>query len=72
MNVLETIADDRDVDVANLETPLYTEIDTDALDDLLTHGSDIAITFEYEGQAVTVEADGTASVAAGPGGGAME
>lgn len=71
MNVLQTIADDRGVDVADLETPLYAEIDTDALDDLLTHGSAVAVTFEYEGQAVTVDADGTASVAAA-GGRAME
>ena len=72
MNVLEAIADDRGVDVADLETPLYSEIDTDALDDLLTHGSEVAITFEYEGQAVTVDADGTASVASAVSGGAME
>jgi len=38
-------------------------IDPDALDDLLDHGGDVEIAFEYAGAEVTVHGDGTVFVA---------
>ncbi len=64
LTVLEAVADSLGVDVADLDQPLYTAIDPEALDRLLEHGEDVAITFEYEGQTVAVSGDGDVSVAA--------
>jgi multidrug efflux pump subunit AcrB len=69
MIVLDAIADELGVDVADLDQPLYTAIDPEALDRLLEHGRDVAITFEYQDQTVVVSGDGEVSVAAAANGG---
>lgn len=61
--VVEAVAERVGVEPANLEPPLYTAVDPDALDDLLTSmtadGNDGAVSFSYLGFEVTVHDDGS-------------
>lgn len=62
MTVLTAVARRMEVDVADLEQPLYDAIDPDALDRLLDHGGDVAVTFEYDDHTVSIGGDGTVTV----------
>lgn len=42
--------------------PLYNTIDLEALEALLADGSDVRVTFEYEGYTVAVEDDSTVTI----------
>jgi hypothetical protein len=59
--VVEAVADARDVDPTELEPPLTTVIDADALNNLFvdTNEASGCIVFEYSGCRVTVESDRT-------------
>ena len=62
MRVINAIADARDVDPLDLEVPLFDAINPEALDNLFQPETTCAVTFEYDGQSVTVESDGTVVV----------
>lgn len=59
---VEAVAERVGVEPADLEPPLYTAVDPDALDDLLSSmavdGDDGAVSFSYHGYEVTVHCDG--------------
>jgi len=61
IGVVEAVAAATDRDAGDL-SQLGRVIDPDALDDLLDHGGDVKITFEYAGAEVTVQGDGTVFV----------
>lgn len=58
MAVLEAVAERDGIDPSELDTPLYSAIDPDALDCLLDAGADVTVTFEYENHTVTASGDG--------------
>lgn len=66
--VVEAVADREGVDPANVHPPLYSVIDTDALDAIFasTHGNSRhtigEITFQYCGYSVTVDDSGTVTI----------
>jgi hypothetical protein len=54
--VLTAVAEYEQVDVADLEPPLYTAIDTESLDSLFNDSSG-EVTFQYRGHEVRVDSD---------------
>lgn len=64
--VVRAVADHRGVDPGDLDEPLYSAIDPDALDALFARAPDESsvrrLRFRYLGHDVTVEADGTVTV----------
>lgn len=60
-DIVQAIADHTETDPLEM-TPLATVLDTDALDSLVTTGSDVRVTFHYDGHAVSVGADGSVAV----------
>jgi hypothetical protein len=59
MDVVRAVADREGVAAVDLEPPLYSVVDTDALDAIVGDpgGKDIAVSFTYAGYAVQI-ADG--------------
>lgn len=62
MAVLEAIADHAGREPTDLETPLYTALDPDALDRLLDSAATVAVTFRYDNYVVTIDNDGSVTV----------
>lgn len=64
VRVVEAIADARDVDPTEVETPLYEAVDTDALNRVFrsTDSETLTLEFEYEGAAISVHGDGRIDV----------
>lgn len=65
--VAQAVADAKGVSPIDLNPPLYTAVDTDALDQFVNSLSEkpaaVQITFEYGGFDVTVSGDGSVSLA---------
>lgn len=61
LKVIEAVAEARGVDPAALSPPLHSVIDLEALDAVF-EDADGKVTFEYDGDAVTVDGNGTVSV----------
>lgn len=62
--VIESVAEAAGVPPEDLSPPLYETIDPDALDSLVTSTStDVAVSFEFNGYDVEVNANGSVSVA---------
>lgn len=59
--IVEAVADETDADPLSM-TPLATVVDPDALDTLVNTGTDVQVSFEYDGHSVHVRADGTVAV----------
>lgn len=59
--IVQAVADSTDDDALELP-PLYDTIDPEALDALVTRISDGEVSFNYAGQRVTVQSDGTVVV----------
>lgn len=60
--VAEEVARAKGIDPIELD-PLYEVVDPDALNELVTHATDVVrIDFEYEGRTVTVRGDGHVTV----------
>jgi hypothetical protein len=57
--VVEAVADAKDVDSTELEPPLTTVVDADALDNLFVSETDGCVVFEYSGCEVVVESNRT-------------
>ena len=58
--VVEAIADHRGVPPLELDPPLHTVIDCDALDQLYRHdtATPVTVSFTYDGLDITVQPDG--------------
>lgn len=61
VGVVEAVATASDRDPLKLP-PLYDHVAADALDQLLTSGSEVHISFRYAGCEVAIEGDGTIEV----------
>lgn len=59
--IVDAIADHADTDALSM-TPLGYVLDPDALDALVTSGTDVRVAFTYDGHRVVVHADETVSV----------
>jgi hypothetical protein len=59
--VVETLASVEGVSPTELDEPLFSSVDPDALDSLFT-GSDGRVTFVHDGYLVTVSSDGDVAV----------
>lgn len=62
MAVLEAVADHQNVETTDLETPLYTAIDPDALERVMEGGEGVTVVFEYAGHTVHVRGDGCVGI----------
>lgn len=64
--VVQAVADVKGVSPIDLNQPLYSAVDTDALDNFVSSLSDkpadVQITFEYDGFEVTVSGNGSVSL----------
>lgn len=60
-DIVQAIADHTETDPLEM-TPLATVLDTDALDALVTTGTDVQVTFQYDDNDVRVGADGSVAV----------
>jgi len=65
--VIEAVADRAGIDPLELEPPLYSAIDPDKLDALVSGAqrrgrSTVVVSFEYQGYDVTVDADGSVTL----------
>lgn len=64
--VVQAVADAKGVSPIDLNPPLYSAVDTDALDQFVTSLSggrgDVQITFQYGGFDVTVSGDGSVAL----------
>jgi len=65
--VIEAVADRRGIDPLDLEPALYSAIDPDKLDALVSGAqrrgrSTVVVSFEYQGYDVTVDADGSVTL----------
>ncbi|WP_440769167.1 HalOD1 output domain-containing protein [Natronorubrum sp. DTA28] len=63
LEIAETVAARKGVDITELESPLHEAIDTEALESLFaTPGVDASVAFEYCGYTVRVDGDGDVRV----------
>jgi hypothetical protein len=60
--VVEAIADAMDTDVIDLEPPLYSVIDPDALELVFAGSQSVAVRFKYNEQIISVDADRTITI----------
>lgn len=60
--VVEAIATAEGCEPRELESPLYAQIDPDALDTFVTSAADSCVRFKYHGYQVRVDGDGGVTV----------
>lgn len=62
LHIIKAVATATDTDPLTLEPPLYNIVEPEALASLVENGGIHSVEFEYNGQTVTVDGDGSVAI----------